>query len=234
MRAKPLATSVKGYGFKERNTPVAKGEELPAIRSTKKATGGNSSCDRDWLAEMVDDLKQVTKEDLKLMNDGQVYWDVLYQWNGFAEEVNPEFFDAYRRGTRNCTGVAYLRDERGGYILDCEGIRLQRPCIAMPALGANVCYRHGAQTPQVRAAAIARLSLAADKAATTLITLTDSRDEEGELVDQKVRVSAANSVLDRVGIKAGAEIEVNMPGYKKVLDSLFTDDNAPPSAPVAE
>jgi len=39
-----------------------------------------------------------------------------------------------------------------------------------------------------------------------------------------VRVAAANSVLDRTGIKAGSEVEVTIPGYRRVLEKLFADD----------
>jgi hypothetical protein len=193
-------------------------------QETKVKADGNSRPDREWLAalEAGDLLEFPTNPQTgkPQLPDG-IYWDVKYQFQGLAEEVDPAFFEEFRRSQRQCTGVAYIRDERGGYILDLEGVRLQRPCLGMPLNGSMVCQKHGGQLGHVKRAAEERLSNAAEKAATTLIILTDSRDEEGELVNQGVRVKAANSVLDRVGIKAGSAVEIELPGYKKVMDSLF-------------
>jgi hypothetical protein len=221
-----MATRTQHPNFKERNTRVKAGEELPAVRKVKAAVGGNCKVDQRWIAEIGDDIVEVDQEDLKKLWD-EIYWDIKYQFQGLAEEVEPAYFEEARRGTRVCSGVSYIRDSRGGYIIDLEGVRLQRPCLRNPALGAAVCLRHGAQTPHVRAAAIARLSHAAEKAANTLITLTDPRDELGEIVDQRVRKSAADSVLDRVGIRAGVEVEVEVPGYKKVMEKMFGAEEEP-------
>jgi len=197
-------------------------------QTTKVKADGNSRPDREWLAALDEgDIKEFpphpTKRGKYLLPE-DVYWDIKYQFQGYAEEVDPEFFEAFRRGDRQCTGVAYIRDERGGYILDLDGVRLQRPCLSIPLNGSMVCQKHGGQLGHVKRAAEERLSHAAEKAASTLITLTDVYDEAGELVDQKVRVQAANSVLDRVGIKAGQSVELDMPGFKNVMDKLFGDE----------
>ena len=191
-------------------------------QKTKVVTGGNSLPDREWIAAIGDDLVELPKDPAtgKVKID-DVPWDVTYQFQGYADEVAPDFFEEFRRGERQCTGIAYIRDAKGGYIIDLDGIRLQRPCLASPLNGMSVCQKHGGQLGHVKEAAQRRLSHAAEKAATTLITLTDVRDEAGELVEQSVRIKAANSVLDRVGIKAGAEIELDMPGFKTVMDRLF-------------
>lgn len=194
-------------------------------QETKVKAAGNSKPDQEWIAALEEgDLLEFPPDPVrrgKYQTPEDCYWDVKYQFQGYADEVDPEFFLDFARGDRRCTGMAYVRDERGGYILDLDGARLQRPCLQPPMQGSMVCSKHGGQLGHVKRAAEERLSHAAEKAATTLIILTDTRDEEGELVDQGVRVKAANSVLDRVGIKAGSTVEIEVPGYKNVMDRLF-------------
>lgn len=185
---------------------------------TKVVTGGNSKPDQAWILAEAESLARMK------VKPADCPWDVELQWDGHVEELDPDWFTPYLRGDRHCTGVAYIRDGRGGYIIDLEGIRLQRPCLAIPMLGSMVCQKHGGQLGHVREAAKVRLTHAAEKAANTLITLTDPRDELNEIVDQKVRVQAANSVLDRVGVKAGVDVEVTVPGYKNVVEKLFAPE----------
>lgn len=197
-------------------------------QQTKKTAEGNSRPDREWLAaldegDLVEFPPHPTRRDKYLLPE-DVYWDIKYQFQGYAEEVDPAFFEQFRRGDRQCTGIAYIRDERGGYILDLDNVRLQRPCLRSPMNGSMVCTTHGGQLGHVKRAAEERLSHAAEKAATVLIKLTDVRDEEGELVDQSVRVKAANSVLDRVGIKPGSTVELDVPGFKNVMNRLFGEE----------
>lgn len=189
-------------------------------QKTKVASGGNSIPDQEWIAEVGGDILEFESQPTA------VPWDVTYQFQGYASEVEPGFFlDARRRKTTPCTGTAWIRDEKGGYILDLDFVRLQRPCLASPIAGGTVCAKHGGQLAHVKEAAQLVLAQAAEKAASTLITLTNPRDELNEIVDQKVRVSAANSVLDRVGIKGGSTVEVTVPGYEKVLTKMFNDDS---------
>jgi len=207
-----------------RNSKVvaAGAAERPAVRSTKRITGGNSICDRAWMEAEAEFLREVDPEEIP--DKKETYWDIKYQWDGDQEDINPEFWDEWRRGPRRCSGISYIRDERGGYIMDREWDRLRRPCLRPPMHGGSVCARHGGQVAAIRNAANVRLGMAAEKAANALITMTNSRDEEGELIDHRVRVAAANSVLDRTGIKAGSEVEVTIPGYRRVLEKLFADD----------
>lgn len=200
-------------------------------QSVKKTVDGNCLGDQAWIAALEEgDLLEFpphpTKRGKFAVPEG-CYWDVKYQFQGYADEVETDFFEDHYRSTpdRRCTGLAYIRDERGGYIIDLDGERLQRPCLRPPLQGSMVCSKHGGQVGHVKRAAEERLSHAAEKAATTLIILTDTRDEEGELVDQGVRVKAANSVLDRVGIKAGSTVEIEIPGYKNVMDRLFNKED---------
>lgn len=189
-------------------------------QKTKIKTGGNTIPDRAFCEDEAENLLPLTEK------PDDFPWDVELQWNGYAEELDPDYWEQFRRyHKRKCTGISYVRDARGGYIVDLDHIRLQRPCFANPMLGMMVCAKHGGQLGHVREAAERRLTHAAEKAANALITLTDPRDELENIVEQGVRVKAANSVLDRVGIKAGASIEIEVPGYKRIMEKLFGDDS---------
>jgi hypothetical protein len=199
-------------------------------RAKKKLTqtsGGNSICDQDWIAEMIKDGSLHGIDPGSKPKD--FYWDVLFQWDGEAEDINPDFFEFYRFPTkihppRKCNGTAYIRDQRGGYVADRDWNRLTRQCIGRPAAGMTVCHAHGAKVPLIRAAAQRRLVEASEVVAGRLIGLTDTHDEDNNPIDHKDRISASNSVLDRAGIKAGVEIEVTTPGYKKVLEAMFGEE----------
>lgn len=188
-------------------------------QQTKVATGGNSKCDRDWMKELAADLLEFKE------TPADCYWDVRYQFQGYADEVNPDFFTPYLRGQRHCVGIAYIRDERGGYILDLDGVRLQRICLGAPIYGATVCTKHGGQLETTKEAARRLIVDASEKAITTLVVLTGPRDDLNEIVEQKVRVQAANSILDRAGIKGDNTVQVKLPGYKHVMDKLFGEES---------
>lgn len=194
-------------------------KEQRAREGPKKTTGGNTKADQAWIAELADELHPV---DTEVRPDGFL-WDVSLQWEGYADEVNVDFFLSFLRwpDQRRCNGTAYVRDERGGYIVDCEWTRITRPCLKLPAKGGVVCHAHGASIPVVKAAAERVLATAAEVVAIRLVGLTGTMDEISQAIDHKVRLAAANSVLDRVGIKGGTTVEVQLPGYKKVLSDMF-------------
>jgi hypothetical protein len=203
----------------------------PPRPGPKKISGGNSICDREWIADMLADgsLRTIEPDD----RPAGFLYDVLYRWDGNADDINPEFFEFYRplRGVserpRQCNGTAYIRDHRGGYVVDAEWIRIRRLCLGRPARGTNVCHAHGASIPQVKAAAQRALAEAAEIVALRLVGLTDMADERNEAIAHKDRISAANSVLDRAGIKGGVEVEISTPGFKRVLEKMFgADDDA--------
>lgn len=204
------------HGSKTKNPPL-RGE----IQPPKKSTGGNCKPDREWIAEMHEDLEEISKEQLKALD---IPWDVQVRFNGYAEEVNPEFFEAFRRGDRRCSGAAYVRDDRGGYIIDLDAVRIMRPCLMSPRYGSNVCPKHGGEIGHVKKAAQVRLAMASDNAAATLVNLSRPTDELGNVVEQAQRIKAASNVLDRVGIRAGVEVEVTAPAYQQIMDGLFSDD----------
>lgn len=206
------------------NKPNAQAREKRARAGPKKETGGNAKVDQLWLAEVMEagEITQVGPDE----RPAGVVDDVKYVWDGYADELNDEFFESFRRpgknGTvRKCKGEAYVRDERGGYILDAEWNRIRRPCLALPGLGTIVCHSHGAKIPAVKAAAQRVIAEASEIVALRLVGLTATKDEDGDIIEHKVRLAAANSVLDRAGIKGGVEVEVTLPGYKKIMTSMF-------------
>lgn len=207
---------------------TAEQRKARALKKPDKKEGGNCGPDAAWFAE-IDAAGQFQAPDVSQRPEGFLY-DINYQWTGYADEVNVEFFLAFARGERRCTGTAYIRDASGQYIVDAEWERLTRPCLRSPGKGTVVCTSHGSKIPQVRAAAERRLAEAADVVAARLINLTDVADEHRLPIDPSVRVKAANSVLDRAGIKGGVDVEVQLPGYKKALADLFGVDASEDSA----
>ncbi len=193
-----------------------------ALKGPKRSTGGNTKSDQAWLEEVMQ-LGEINQPDESMRPDGFLY-DIQFQWEGYASEVNIDFFESFwvgKPGDNRCNGTAYIRDMRGSYIVDCEWQRLTRPCLNRPARGTVVCHAHGARIPAVKAAAQRVIAEASEVVALRLVGMTDPVGE----MDSKVRLNAINSVLDRAGIKGGVEVEVTMPGYKQVLADLFGDDS---------
>jgi hypothetical protein len=200
-----------------------------ALEGPKVQSGGNTKPDAAWIEEVLA-AGELHLPDESTRPPGFLY-DILYQWEGYADEVNIEFFESFWRGKptdRRCNGTAYIRDMRGSYVVDCEWERLRRPCLARPASGAVICHAHGAKIPVVKAAAQRVLAQASEVVALRLVGLTAYADEMQNPIDHKDRISASNSVLDRVGIKGGIEVEVTTPGFKKVMETMFGDDSADP------
>lgn len=197
-----------------------------ALEGPKVASGGNTKPDAAWI-EAVTEAGELSVPDEQTRPPGFLY-DVMYQWEGYADEVNIEFFESFWRGSpsdRRCNGTAYIRDMRGSYIVDAEWERLRRPCLSRPAKGTVVCHAHGAKIPQVKAAAERVIAQAAEVVALRLVGLTNYADEKSNPIAHKDRISAANSVLDRAGIKGTTAVEITTPGFKKVLDTMFSDDS---------
>ena len=180
----------------------------------------NTKPDIHWLDAALEEGKlfAVLKED----RPADVLFEFNYQWDGYAAELDQDWFETYRRSERKCTGTSYIRDETGMYIADNDWQRLTRPCLSLPMKGGPVCHAHGAKIPQVVAAAKRRLQEASEIAALRLIGLTGARDEENFKIRSQDRIAAIGSVLDRAGIKAGAEVELTAgTGFQQVLADLF-------------
>ncbi len=119
------------------------------------------------------------------------------------------------KGAR-CAARAYVRDADGDYIVDENDERLQRPCYNWPMRGAKVCLHHGGGVIRVKKKAIERLASSLDAVTGALIKI--ALDEN---VNPKDRITAINSVMDRVGVRGGVEVDIQDPGYLDVLKDLF-------------
>lgn len=197
-----------------------------AVKKAKKTTGGNGKPDQAWF-EAVMAAGELHAPDESQRPAGFIY-DIHYQWEATAEELNIDFFESFRRASkeyRACNGTSFVRDGSGMYIVDRDWERLRRPCLARPMRGGVVCQTHGGLIPQVREAARRVLEQASEVVAIRLVGLTDTEDENGTAIEHKNRITAANSVLDRAGIKGGTEVEIKAPGVENVINRLFTDDS---------
>jgi hypothetical protein len=122
---------------------------------------------------------------------------------------------------KRCAGKAYVRDMDGDYIVDKANNRIMRPCWRWPIRGATVCLVHGGGVTRVKKAAIERMALALDAVTGALVMLALSEE-----VAPKDRIQAINSIMDRVGVRGGTEIDINNPGYLDVLKGLFEEGKA--------
>lgn len=207
---------------KRRRPQLTDAQIARARKGPQKETGGNSKPDQAWIEEVKEELHEPNEAE----RPEDFHYNVEWQWEYSVEDLNVEFFESFARpGARRCTGNAYVRDQRGGYIIDRDWNRLTRPCLLAPAVGTVVCRKHGAEVPRVKEAAERTLAHAAEVVAIRLVGLTGTVDELNQAIDHKIRLAAANSVLDRVGIKAGTTVEVQLPGYKKVLSDMFSEDD---------
>jgi hypothetical protein len=204
----------------------AMGRPTNPLRTRGPSTATGIPIDQEWIAE-IEAAGEFREPDPSNRPDGFMY-DVTKQWVHYQEDVNIQFFlDAFRDGPngRRCTGEAYIRDATGMYVVDADWVRLMRPCLRRPIKGGEVCSTHGGRIPHVKDAAARRLAEAADRVAERLVGLTDIRDEEKVRIRPQDRIMAANSVLDRAGIKGTEHVEVELPGFRRVLDRLFADDS---------
>jgi hypothetical protein len=138
------------------------------------------------------------------------------QWSGLkTDEGSPWMLPP--EGQR-CAGRSYVRDADGDYVLDANNERLQRPCWNWPMKGTTVCVKHGGGITRVRKAAIERMASALDAATGELVRLAlGARDE-------KVRAQAIASLMDRIGIRAGMDLNLGTePQYLEVLKNMFTE-----------
>lgn len=117
---------------------------------------------------------------------------------------------------RRCRGTAYVRDPDGDYILDAKNNRVTRPCYNWPMKGMSVCLFHGGGVKRVKMKAVERLASALDAVTGALVKI--AMDER---VPAKDRISAINSIMDRVGVRGGMEVDIKDPGYLDVLKGLF-------------
>jgi hypothetical protein len=125
-------------------------------------------------------------------------------------------FWTWPRDGRLCDATSYVRDDEGHYILGAGNFQLKRPCARPPIHGGNVCIAHGGGIERVRRAAELRLLGAADSVIGALIEIAlDTK------ADEKARVQAINSILDRAQIKGTNEVQIDIPLYREVIKAAF-------------
>jgi hypothetical protein len=95
------------------------------------------------------------------------------------------------------------------------------PCRAYAVAGASVCSRHGGLAPQVRRAAAVRLAMSSDWLVEELLKIAKSAD------DEKTKLLAINSALDRVGLGTRSTVEIEavtrqLAPYEEQLRSALT------------
>lgn len=178
-------------------------------RSAKRGVG-NTSGDQghlDWMEENGG-LVEIDPEEEGLPFPAKLQWSGLVEDEGSPWQVPPP--------DKRCNGRAYVRDEDGDYVVDADGRRIKRPCLCWPIRGGTVCLAHGGGRKAVIKNANERLLGAVDRATGQLIKIIEDQDTE-----DSDRIRAISQLLDRVGVRADAEIDTEQPGWKKVLAELY-------------
>ena len=105
------------------------------------------------------------------------------------------------------------------------------PCGNRAIRGGSVCRFHGGAAPQVRRAAFVRLVMESDPAAAELIAIY--KDKRNPIA---VRLRAIEGILDRAGITARQEIDVDVQisGRLSVYEQLVLDSTVPIDAEVVD
>jgi hypothetical protein len=119
-----------------------------------------------------------------------------------------------------------VKDADGAYVVDEEGQWQYKPCQKYPMKGQAVCRWHGGAAPQALAAAKLRLLMASDPVTAELVSIAMDRS-----LDPADRIRAQVAILDRAGVRGGAELEVSLPGWQEALKSLFEDNSSTESEP---
>lgn len=178
----------------------------------QKTNKGNIPADEGFIEWMQDNqsLEVLDPKD----DDNALPFAAKVRYTGKRDDPDSPWMIA-PEGKR-CRGKAYVRDEDGDYIVDMNNERIQRPCYRPPMKGMTVCLHHGGGVTRVKKAAVERLASALDAATGALVKI--ALDENN---DPKVRVQAINSIMDRVGVRGGTEIDIKDPGYLDVVKGLF-------------
>lgn len=180
---------------------------------------GNSPADEEFVEWMAENggLEPISPdaEDLS--------FPVKVRWTGKAEDEGSPW--VLPPPGKRCVGTAYVRDADGDYVVDKDNVRIQRPCHRWPIKGGKVCTAHGGGIIRVRKAAIERMANALDAVTGELVrTALGSRDDNA-------RVKAITAIMDRVGVRAGVDVQnLSDPEYLNVLRGIF-DSKAPPAEP---
>lgn len=183
------------------------------MAASESRGAGNIARDADWIDRAINagELEVIDPE-----GDDALPFGARMRYTGDPEaEGSP--WQIPPDGAR-CKGKSYIRDSEGAYIIGPDGQRLRRPCLQWPIKGGSVCTRHGGGVPRVLEAAKRRLLESADVVTGALVRMaTDPK------VAPKDRISACNSILDRIGVKAGVDVSVEVKPWQDLLNKLERD-----------
>ena len=189
------------------------------VPKAPKGKKGNKPGDQAWVADAIEAGKLI---EIEASEEG-VPLGVKLRWNGDAATAaltTGSYWNLPPEG-RRCRGRSKIRDDEGMWIVDSDNVVLTRQCANWPIPGGDVCVAHGGGLEQVRNAAKLRLIAAADIMVGALLEIALNKR-----VDDRTRVMAINSALDRAGIKAGVEVDVNIPQWQQTLRALFENPDA--------
>lgn len=212
---------------RRRKPPVVEGEVVKGPWKARSGDGavdvkvptskprGNTASDQAWLeAQMEAGLIEPVEAD-----EGQeIPFGAMLRWTGKDLDVGA-YWQLPPEG-RRCNARSKVRDAEGRYIIDgATGRPLEKPCARWPIRGARVCVPHGGGQEAVKRAAQFRLLGAADELVGQLINIALDTS-----VEPSDRVRAINSALDRIGIRGGQEIQVNVPKWQQMLQDVWQED----------
>lgn len=180
-------------------------------RSQARGTG-NTPADAAYL-QWMEDQGALEVIDIREQEE-DIPFPAKHRWDGDNDDDDSPW--KLPPPGRRCVGTAYLRDADGDYVLDRNNNRLTRPCWKHPMRGMKICLTHGGGVTRVRKAAIERLASSLDAVTGVLVKI--AMNEESS---DKDRITAINSIMDRVGVRSGIEVDIKDPGYLKVLANLF-------------
>lgn len=177
----------------------------------------NTKVDQEFVAEHEQEFSLIPDID-------EVPFGARMQWSGNAADIGSML--QIPNAEYKCIGRAFIRDHEGRRIIDSAGLVLTRPCNKWRMRGSLVCTHHGGLTDGGLAIAKRRLQESADAVVGRLVQIA-----LGDLTLDTDAIKAINSILDRAGIRAGSDIEVNTPVWQEMLGELFVGEQHGSAAP---
>lgn len=187
------------------------------VNLPKDGSPGNTSIDQKFVREHEEEFTLIPDID-------EVPFGARMQWSGKAADVGSMMM--VPSPERKCIGRAFIRDEEGRRIIDADGLVLTRPCNKWRMHGSLVCSHHGGLTDGGLAIAKRRLQESADSVVGKLIRIAlGKKTIDGDAI------KAINSILDRAGIRAGSDLQIDTPVWQEMLGELFVDSTKPAAEP---
>jgi hypothetical protein len=155
--------------------------------------------DKDFIEEHA--------QEMRMTPDGRLVWSGETRDLGNPFQMPPP--------ERQCQKGDIIRDAHGQPILGADGLEVMRPCENWTIVGAPICIQHAGGVGRVRQ--LAQEQIAACTHALIGVLVEIAMDPAAE---NKERIAATNSLLDRGGVKAGIDVTVTETGRDKIWASL--------------